>query len=121
MHQDLARPSRAKLSHGRRGLSDDEVYIGRGSRKFSLGPSLWANPFAIGRDGTREEVIQRYAAHLEASPDLIERLPELAGRTLLCHCGLREKCHGDAIIRAFVERHADAASAAIMPPTLAPA
>jgi len=30
----------------------DDVYIGR--------PGKWGNPFQIGRDGTREQVITRY-------------------------------------------------------------
>jgi hypothetical protein len=30
------------------------VYIGR--------PSKWGNPFVIGRDGSREEVIEKYRA-----------------------------------------------------------
>lgn len=30
-----------------------DVYIGR--------PSKWGNPFVIGKDGTREEVIAKYA------------------------------------------------------------
>jgi hypothetical protein len=31
-----------------------DVYIGR--------PSKWGNPFQIGRDGTRDEVIAKYRA-----------------------------------------------------------
>lgn len=42
-----------------------DVYIGR--------PSKWGNPFVIGRDGTREEVIARYAAWLLEQPRRVAR------------------------------------------------
>jgi hypothetical protein len=42
----------------------------------------WANPFKVGRDGSRTEVNRKYEKWLLANPDLMARLPELAGRTL---------------------------------------
>ncbi len=42
----------------------------------------WANPFKVGRDGSRAEVNRKYEAWLIANPDLMARLPELAGKTL---------------------------------------
>ena len=53
-----------------------DVYIGR--------PSKWGNPFVIGRDGTRDEVIQKYEEHIRTSPILMRSLPSLAGKTLGC-------------------------------------
>ena len=50
-----------------------DVYIGR--------PSQWGNPFQIGRDGTRAQVIARYERWLEEQPELLAALPELAGKT----------------------------------------
>ena len=67
-----------------------DVYIGR--------PSKWGNPFVIGRDGTREEVIARYEAWLLEQPELVAALPELAGKTLGCWCAPRA-CHGDVLAR----------------------
>ncbi len=67
-----------------------DVYIGR--------PSKWGNPFVIGRDGTREEVIARYEAWLLEQPELVLALPELAGKTLGCWCAPRA-CHGDVLAR----------------------
>ena len=64
-----------------------DVYVGR--------PSRWGNPFAIGRDGSREDVIARYEQWLLAQPELVAALPELAGKTLGCWCAPRA-CHGDA-------------------------
>lgn len=65
------------------------VYIGR--------PSKWGNPFVIGRDGTRAQVIAKYRAHLLASPTLMAALPELRGRDLVCWCAPCP-CHGDVLV-----------------------
>ena len=67
-----------------------DVYIGR--------PSKWGNPFVIGRDGTRDNVIARYEAWLLEQPELVDALPELAGKTLGCWCAPRA-CHGDVLAR----------------------
>lgn len=66
-----------------------DVYIGR--------PSKWGNPFAIGRDGTRAEVIEKFRAHLESSPHLMAALPELRGKVLGCWC-TPQACHGDVLL-----------------------
>jgi hypothetical protein len=65
-----------------------DIYIGR--------PSKWGNPFAIGKDGTREEVIQKYEDYILNSPDLINDLKELKGKILGCWCH-PQKCHGDVL------------------------
>jgi hypothetical protein len=75
-----------------------DVYIGR--------PSKWGNPFAIGRDGTREQVIARYERWLLEQPELLAALPELAGKTLGCWCAPRA-CHGDVLAR-LARQHAGA-------------
>lgn len=49
-----------------------DVYIGR--------PSKWGNPFSIGRDGSREEVIEKYREWIESQPDLLGSLHELFGQ-----------------------------------------
>jgi len=62
------------------------VYIGR--------PSVWGNPFSIGKDGDREEVIAKYIAWLHENPDLVERIRrELVGKDLICWCA-PDACHG---------------------------
>ncbi len=73
-----------------------DVYIGRANRFRHLKASVWANPFVVGRDGTRDEVIQKYRAHLLANPVLLERLPELRGKRLACWCA-PQACHGDVL------------------------
>lgn len=65
-------------------------------------PSKWGNPFQIGRDGSREQVITIYEIHLRRRPDLLASLPELAGKRLGCHCK-PEACHGDVLVRLLRE------------------
>lgn len=65
-----------------------DVYIGR--------PSKWGNPFEIGRDGSREEVIQKYREWVKGQPRLMGALGELKGKVLGCWCSPKP-CHGDVL------------------------
>lgn len=66
-----------------------DVYIGR--------PSIWGNPFEIGKDGDRKEVIWKYMRWLLTQPELMERAhKELKGKTLGCWCA-PQPCHGDVL------------------------
>lgn len=81
------------------------VYIGR---KWRGRPeSKWHNPYHIGRDGTREEVIAKFETYILTRPDLLAALPELRGKALLCHCK-PQACHGDTLIRLLAEMDGDA-------------
>jgi hypothetical protein len=61
-------------------------------------PSVWGNPFKIGRDGTRAEVIQKYRNWITTKPDMIARArSELAGFDLICCCA-PAPCHGDVLL-----------------------
>ena len=73
----------------RAGRSIEGVYVGR--------PSVWGNPYKIGIDGDREEVIKLYKRYLEAS-GLSLKVPELRGSLLRCHCGDGQACHADVLI-----------------------
>lgn len=73
---------------GKRG-SATRIYIGR--------PSKWGNPFVIGRDGSRAEVVAKYRAWIVAQPALMAVLDELRGRDLVCWCAPLA-CHGDVLI-----------------------
>ena len=63
----------------------------------------WGNPFRIGRDGSREQVIACYRADLwrriQAGEVTLEELAELDGCWLACWCEPLP-CHGDVIARA---------------------
>jgi hypothetical protein len=67
-----------------------DVYIGRGSD--------WGNPYAIGIDSDREEVIRKYQYDFERSylKSSKEQLLKLRGKTLGCHCK-PAACHGDIL------------------------
>lgn len=66
-----------------------DVYIGR--------PSKWGNPFAIGKDGTREEVIEKYREWLMKNwVDAFLDVAELRGKILGCWCAPLP-CHGDIL------------------------
>lgn len=66
-----------------------DVYIGR--------PSKWGNPFEIGKDGTREEVIAAYQDWLfSEGRDLLKDLDEIRGKVLGCWCHPKA-CHGDVL------------------------
>lgn len=72
------------------GVPTNAIYIGR--------PSKWGNPFVIGKDGTREEVITKYRAWLLAQPEKVEEAKrELAGKDLVCFCAPKG-CHGDVLL-----------------------
>lgn len=72
-----------------------DIYIGRGGK--------WGNPFVIGRDGDRDEVISLYAKYLKDSIKngviSIDELCELDGKVLGCFCK-PERCHGDVLVKA---------------------
>lgn len=71
--------------------------------KFIGRPSKWGNPFYIGTDGTREEVVEKYEEWIRGKPDLMEALDELEGRTLVCYCAPKP-CHGDVLLKLLEER-----------------
>jgi hypothetical protein len=78
----------SKVVHFKRKPFD--VYIGR--------PSKWGNPFSIGKDGTREEVIVKYEEWIKTQEELMNNLEELRGKILGCWCSPKP-CHGDVLTR----------------------
>ena len=78
-----------KIHNKRAGTAPpDSVYIGR--------PGPWGNPFVIGKDGDREQVIQKYRDSL--TPEQITKARrELKGRDLVCWCS-PAPCHGDVLL-----------------------
>ena len=67
------------------------VYVGR--------PSVYGNPFVIGKDGTREEVIAKYRDVMTRLPaNLLAKLKaELCGKDLVCWCAPLS-CHADVLL-----------------------
>ncbi|MGY1947616.1 DUF4326 domain-containing protein [Nocardia asiatica] len=60
--------------------------------------SSWGNPFVLGRDGNRDDVLAAHARHLADQPNLLARLRrgELARRVLGCWCAPKP-CHGHTL------------------------
>ena len=66
------------------------MYVGR--------PTKWGNPFEIGVDGSREEVIEKYGKWIQTQPALLDDLPELCDKVLACWCSPKP-CHGDILLQ----------------------
>jgi hypothetical protein len=72
-----------------------DIYIGR--------PSKWGNPYRIGPDGSRREVLKKYGEWILTQPDLITALPELVGKRLGCWCAPK-RCHGHTLVALLISR-----------------
>ena len=81
-----------------RDMRDGDVYIGRRNNRRNLPGSIWHNPFEIGKDGTREEVIARFQAYFMNRFDLLAQLHTLKGKRLACWCKPKA-CHGDVLAK----------------------
>jgi hypothetical protein len=79
-----------KVVHCKR--SPYDVYIGR--------PSKWGNPFVVGKDGTREEVVSKYREWIKTQPHLLTEVSTLKDKILGCWCKNNKgkgDCHGDVL------------------------
>ena len=91
----MHRTAIVNLKHEPHALANGAVRIDRRTR--------FGNPYRIGRDGSREEVIERYRRRLwqriRAGAVSLEELAALHGKTLACHCAPLP-CHGEVLARA---------------------
>lgn len=72
------------------GYPPDAVYVGRGS--------AFGNPFVIGHDGTRDEVIDQFRTWFLSRPRLVAKAKqELAGKDLVCFCA-PNRCHAEVLL-----------------------
>ena len=83
---------------------DKHVYIGRkrivfiDGKRFPEEDSPWANPYKVGRDGTREEVVRKYRRYIKRKiKDGDVDLEDLRGKILGCWCK-PDNCHGDILV-----------------------
>ncbi|OUW96006.1 MAG: hypothetical protein CBD97_01995 [Pelagibacteraceae bacterium TMED237] len=101
----------------------NNVYIGRrgvvfvteinpetgmiGKKRFPAYDSIWANPFKIGKDGDREEVLRKYKEYitirLDREPQLLKELAKLKGKNLGCWC-YPDPCHGDILKEIMITK-----------------
>lgn len=63
-------------------------------------PSKWGNPFIIGEDGRRKEVLEKYRKYLWGNKELMSNIMSLDGEILGCFCKPKA-CHGDIIIETI--------------------
>ena len=72
-----------------------DIYIGR--------PSIFGNPYIIGEDGTREEVIKKFETYfykrIDEDLEFKSAVIGLRGKRLGCFCAPDHDCHG----RIYVE------------------
>jgi hypothetical protein len=85
--------SRTQVVHVNKAPFD--VYIGRAYRDQPA--SLFQNPFKIGPDGSRQQVIEKYRQYAKDSPVIQQALEALRGKTLGCWCK-PDACHGDVLV-----------------------
>ena len=69
-----------------------DVYIGRAMP--GRAGSLFGNPYRIGPDGTRAEVLAKHREWARNNPELLAQLETLRGKRLGCWCKPQD-CHGD--------------------------
>lgn len=86
---------------------ENNVYIGRAGIVFINGKrypsksSIFANPYKIGKDGERNDVIIKYKKYIldkiNTSIEYQEEFEKIKGKNLGCWCS-PEKCHGDVLL-----------------------
>lgn len=70
--------------------SQNSVNIMRGTK--------WGNPYVIGPDGTREDVIEKHKRDIMENIFIVEKIKnELKGKDLVCCCAPKA-CHGDILL-----------------------
>lgn len=58
----------------------------------------WGNPFVIGKDGNRQQVIEKYRTWILSEPSIVAMAQrDLRGKTLGCWCAPKA-CHGDVLV-----------------------
>lgn len=104
---------RPKYSTLREWINDSKnIYIGRRGvillekKRFPESNSIFCNPYKIGKDGTREDVLVKYESYirkkLAEDSSFSEELKNLKGKTLGCWCK-PDKCHGDILLQILNE------------------
>ena len=84
------------------------IYIGRTMPRYKLRDQGWGNPFRLGINS--DDPVTDYNRWLDTQSELLARLPELAGRDLLCWCRKTGSeptfpfiCHGDVLLTRLAQ------------------
>ena len=88
------KPQRIRLSR-RRGwkMPPNTVKVAR--------PGKWGNPYKIGLDGSRDDIVYRFEQMLLLrlqDADFRQELDQLRGKNLACWCKLTQPCHADILL-----------------------
>jgi hypothetical protein len=85
----------------------DNVYIARAGVvfvdkvRYPKESSPFANPYKVGKHGTREEVVEKYKIYIlekiDSDPEFKKLVETLRGKTLGCWCS-PELCHGNILL-----------------------
>ena len=84
----------------------NNVYIGRkgivfiDGKRYPEHDSIWCNPYKIGKDGNRDQVLEKYKKYITDKlndDDMKKQLCELKDKCLGCWCK-PDKCHGDILL-----------------------
>lgn len=90
---------------------DNNIYIGRkgivfiDKERYPKESSIWANPYKISKDMSREDCITEYEKYIRKKiidEKLVPNLMQLKGKNLGCWCK-PEQCHGDVLIKLIEE------------------
>ena len=89
------------------------IYIGRANHRAQVSESVFHNPFVIGKNGSRYQVVRSYEWWINERRDLWWGLPDLRGKPLACWCrhdgeapNANNRCHGDILID-LLKRYTD--------------
>lgn len=75
----------------------------KGKGKYIGRPSVLGNPFMIGRDGSRDEVIVKFEAYARGNERVLAEIKKLQEHDVLrCYCSPLA-CHGDVIVKIWKE------------------
>lgn len=88
-------------------LGKDKIYIGRKNESYHLNSSVLGNPFTIGKDGDRKEVVEKYRKWLwkeiQEKGEVYQELVKIGKQVkegneikLVCWCKPLD-CHGDVV------------------------
>lgn len=113
---------RPKYANLKEWMEDPEnIYVGRAGvvfidgKRYPSKPSKWCNPFKIGKDGDREQVIEKYKKYISEqlieNPELLDELKNLRGKQLGCWCVSSTEyyptncyeCHGQVLVNMIHE------------------
>ena len=104
--QEVPKKCPSRCQYNRAMFPKNGLYIGRGVPRIGLKGSKWCNPYTLRLCSSRDDCLAKYHAYVLGQPSLMNALPELEGRVLLCHCPAGKRCHGDILVALWLERYA---------------